>query len=201
VTGTWRGQLELVGVANLREFGECSGMLIPAERLIVVNAAEAMSGDAQLRRRHPECLLPRRRRALAPEQLGQRNPALFRSDIPRALGRILAFRLAGAENPSANGLKPFSRKGNRALAGYGISGLARERSWDTRPRVTPILRTVFDKLSEVVGHAHAIRSRACWSSSRDSRSTYFSAASSFAIDGVASTRLRHGVEDARPSGS
>src|SRR6476620_6190241 len=30
--------------------GECSGMLIPVERLIRVNAAEAMSGDTTIRR-------------------------------------------------------------------------------------------------------------------------------------------------------
>jgi hypothetical protein len=33
-----------------RKLGECSGMLIPSERLIVVNAAEAMSGDTPTRR-------------------------------------------------------------------------------------------------------------------------------------------------------
>ena len=33
-----------------RDLGECSGMLIPAERLIVVNAAEATSGDTPTRR-------------------------------------------------------------------------------------------------------------------------------------------------------
>jgi hypothetical protein len=33
-----------------RELGECSGMLFPAERLILVNAAEAMSGDTPTRR-------------------------------------------------------------------------------------------------------------------------------------------------------
>ena len=32
------------------DLGECSGMLIPAERLIRVNAAEAMSGDTPTRR-------------------------------------------------------------------------------------------------------------------------------------------------------
>ena len=32
------------------DLGECSGMLIPAERLILVNAAEAMSGDTPTRR-------------------------------------------------------------------------------------------------------------------------------------------------------
>lgn len=33
-----------------RDMGECSGMLIPADRLIVVNASEAMSGDTPTRR-------------------------------------------------------------------------------------------------------------------------------------------------------
>jgi hypothetical protein len=33
-----------------RDLGECSGMLIPSERLILVNAAEAMSGDTPTRR-------------------------------------------------------------------------------------------------------------------------------------------------------
>ncbi len=33
-----------------RELGECSGMLIPAERLILVNASEATSGDTPTRR-------------------------------------------------------------------------------------------------------------------------------------------------------
>jgi uncharacterized protein DUF955 len=33
-----------------RDLGECSGMLIPSERLIVVNAAEAVSGDVPTRR-------------------------------------------------------------------------------------------------------------------------------------------------------
>jgi len=33
-----------------RDLGECSGMLIPSERLIVVNAAEATSGDTPTRR-------------------------------------------------------------------------------------------------------------------------------------------------------
>jgi len=33
-----------------RDLGDCSGMLIPAERLIVVNAAESMSGDTPIRR-------------------------------------------------------------------------------------------------------------------------------------------------------
>ena len=33
-----------------RDIGDCSGMLIPSERLIVVNAAEAMSGDTPTRR-------------------------------------------------------------------------------------------------------------------------------------------------------
>ena len=33
-----------------RDLGECSGMLIPSERLIVVNAAEATSGDVPTRR-------------------------------------------------------------------------------------------------------------------------------------------------------
>ena len=28
-----------------RDLGDCSGMLVPSERLIVVNAAEAMSGE------------------------------------------------------------------------------------------------------------------------------------------------------------
>ena len=32
------------------DLGECSGMLFPAERLIVVNASEAMSGDTPTRR-------------------------------------------------------------------------------------------------------------------------------------------------------
>ena len=32
------------------DLGECSGMLIPSERLIVVNASEAMSGDTPTRR-------------------------------------------------------------------------------------------------------------------------------------------------------
>ena len=32
------------------DLGECSGMLIPSERLILVNAAEAMSGDTPTRR-------------------------------------------------------------------------------------------------------------------------------------------------------
>ena len=32
------------------DLGECSGMLIPAERLIVVNASEAMSGETPTRR-------------------------------------------------------------------------------------------------------------------------------------------------------
>ncbi len=32
------------------DLGECSGMLIPAERLILVNASEAMSGDTPTRR-------------------------------------------------------------------------------------------------------------------------------------------------------
>ena len=32
------------------DLGDCSGMLIPAERLIVVNASEAMSGDIPTRR-------------------------------------------------------------------------------------------------------------------------------------------------------
>src|SRR6187200_1062527 len=33
-----------------RGLGDCSGMLIPSERLIVVNAAEAMSGETPTRR-------------------------------------------------------------------------------------------------------------------------------------------------------
>ncbi len=33
-----------------RDLGECSGMLIPSERLILVNAAEAMSGETPTRR-------------------------------------------------------------------------------------------------------------------------------------------------------
>jgi hypothetical protein len=33
-----------------RDLGECSGMLIPTERLILVNAAEAVSGDTPTRR-------------------------------------------------------------------------------------------------------------------------------------------------------
>jgi hypothetical protein len=33
-----------------RDLGECSGMLIPSERLILVNASEAMSGDTPTRR-------------------------------------------------------------------------------------------------------------------------------------------------------
>ncbi len=33
-----------------RDLGDCSGMLIPSERLIVVNAAEARSGDTPTRR-------------------------------------------------------------------------------------------------------------------------------------------------------
>jgi Zn-dependent peptidase ImmA (M78 family) len=33
-----------------RDLGECSGMLIPAERLIVVNSAEATNGDVPIRR-------------------------------------------------------------------------------------------------------------------------------------------------------
>jgi hypothetical protein len=33
-----------------RDLGECSGMLVPSERLIVVNASEAMSGDTPTRR-------------------------------------------------------------------------------------------------------------------------------------------------------
>ena len=33
-----------------RDLGECSGMLIPSERLIVVNAAEATNGDVPTRR-------------------------------------------------------------------------------------------------------------------------------------------------------
>jgi hypothetical protein len=33
-----------------RDLGDCSGMLIPSERLIVVNAAEAVSGDTPTRR-------------------------------------------------------------------------------------------------------------------------------------------------------
>jgi hypothetical protein len=33
-----------------RDLGECSGMLIPSERLIVVNASEATSGDTPTRR-------------------------------------------------------------------------------------------------------------------------------------------------------
>jgi hypothetical protein len=33
-----------------RDLGECSGMLIPADRLIVVNAAEATNGDVPIRR-------------------------------------------------------------------------------------------------------------------------------------------------------
>ena len=33
-----------------RDLGDCSGMLVPAERLIVVNAAEAMSGETPTRR-------------------------------------------------------------------------------------------------------------------------------------------------------
>ena len=32
------------------DLGECSGMLIPSERLILVNASEAMSGDTPTRR-------------------------------------------------------------------------------------------------------------------------------------------------------
>ena len=32
------------------DLGDCSGMLIPAERLILVNASEAMSGDIPTRR-------------------------------------------------------------------------------------------------------------------------------------------------------
>ena len=33
-----------------RDLGECSGMLIPSERLILVNASEAMSGDTPTQR-------------------------------------------------------------------------------------------------------------------------------------------------------
>ena len=33
-----------------RDLGECSGMLIPSERLILVNAAEATNGDVPIRR-------------------------------------------------------------------------------------------------------------------------------------------------------
>ena len=33
-----------------RDLGECSGMLIPSERLIVVNASEATNGDVPIRR-------------------------------------------------------------------------------------------------------------------------------------------------------
>ena len=33
-----------------RDLGECSGMLIPSDRLIVVNASEAMSGETPTRR-------------------------------------------------------------------------------------------------------------------------------------------------------
>jgi hypothetical protein len=33
-----------------RDLGDCSGMLIPSERLIVVNAAEGMSGETPTRR-------------------------------------------------------------------------------------------------------------------------------------------------------
>ena len=33
-----------------RDLGDCSGMLIPSERLIVVNAAEAMAGETPTRR-------------------------------------------------------------------------------------------------------------------------------------------------------
>jgi hypothetical protein len=32
------------------DLGECSGILIPAERLIIVNSSEAMSGDTPIRR-------------------------------------------------------------------------------------------------------------------------------------------------------
>ncbi len=34
-----------------RDLGECSGVLLPAERLILVNASEAMSGDMPTRRK------------------------------------------------------------------------------------------------------------------------------------------------------
>ena len=33
-----------------RDLGECSGMLVPSERLILVNAAEARNGDVPIRR-------------------------------------------------------------------------------------------------------------------------------------------------------
>jgi Zn-dependent peptidase ImmA (M78 family) len=33
-----------------RDLGECSGMLVPSERLILLNAAEAVSGDTPTRR-------------------------------------------------------------------------------------------------------------------------------------------------------
>ena len=38
------------GIWTDDDLGECSGMLFPAERLIVVNASEAMSGDTATRR-------------------------------------------------------------------------------------------------------------------------------------------------------
>jgi hypothetical protein len=42
---------DLLGLRiEARDLGECSGMLIPSERLILVNAAEATNGDVPIRR-------------------------------------------------------------------------------------------------------------------------------------------------------
>ena len=69
------------------DLGECSGMLIPSERLILVNASEAMSGDTPTRRHrftiahelghwicHAQRTRPSPRRPTAARRTSRRTP-------------------------------------------------------------------------------------------------------------------------------
>ena len=85
------------------DLGECSGMLIPAERLILVNAAEAMSGETPTRRHrftiahelgHWVCHA--KGMADAADLLPLARPRPGRRPRPRARGERLRRRAADA---------------------------------------------------------------------------------------------------------
>ena len=115
-----------------RDLGECSGMLIPSQRLIVVNAAEATNGDVPTRRHrftiahelgHWICH--------ALEDVGEEAPTFCRSrDLSEDADRDLEreANVFGAEllMPEAAVREAWAALGDRdeLASRFGVSGLA-----------------------------------------------------------------------------
>ena len=128
------------------DLGECSGMLIPTERLILVNASEAMSGDTPTRRHRftiahelGHWICHAHGRGVRADLLPLAGRLAGHRPHPRARGERLRRRAADAGGSGARGVGGVPGRGG-GRGRFDVSALAAQWRLYSSPRLSPSSR-------------------------------------------------------------